>query len=43
MPVPCERDGHNPGTLLSTEELECLGPTGQRLGPYSWGKAGVRP
>ncbi|MFI7482488.1 hypothetical protein ACH9EU_08715 [Kocuria sp. M1R5S2] len=43
MPVRCESDGHNPGALLSTEELEDLGPTDQLLGPYSWGKAGVRP
>ncbi|MEX5235107.1 hypothetical protein [Kocuria arenosa] len=43
MPVRCESDGHNPATLLSTEELEDLGPTDQLLGPCSWGKAGVRP
>lgn len=43
MPVRCESDGHNPGSLLSPEELEDLGPTDQLLGPCSWGKAGVRP
>ena len=43
MPVRCESDGHNPGALLSPEELEDLGPTDQLLGPCSWGKAGVRP
>lgn len=43
MPVRCESDGHNPGALLSTEELEDLGPTDHLLGPCSWGKAGVRP
>ncbi|MFF0991408.1 hypothetical protein [Kocuria nitroreducens] len=43
MPVRCESDGHNPGALLSAEELEDLGPSDQLLGPCSWGKAGVRP
>lgn len=42
MPVRCESDGHNPGALLSTEELEDLGPTDQLLGPRSWGQSGVR-
>lgn len=41
--VRCEIDGHNPGVVLSTEELEDLGPTAQLLGPCSWGKPGVRP
>lgn len=40
--VRCETDGHNPGALLSTDELEDLGPTDQLLGPCSWGKPGVR-
>jgi hypothetical protein len=40
--VRCEADGHNPGALLPVEELEDLGPTGQTLGPGSWGKPGVR-
>ncbi|MGQ1799095.1 hypothetical protein ACT4S5_18465 [Kocuria oceani] len=42
MPVRCESDGHNPGALLAREELEDLGATDQLLGPYSWGKPGVR-
>ncbi|MEX5270229.1 hypothetical protein [Kocuria sabuli] len=41
--VRCETDGHNPGVVLSREELEDLGPTAQLLGPCSWGKPGVRP
>lgn len=40
--VRCETDGHNPGALLSTDELEDLGPTDQLLGPCSWGNPGVR-
>ncbi|MEX5258033.1 UNVERIFIED_CONTAM: hypothetical protein RF653_08835 [Kocuria sp. CPCC 205316] len=42
VPVRCETDGHNPGALLSTDELEDLGPTDELLGPCSWGKPGVR-
>lgn len=42
MPVRCESDGHNPGALLPTDELEHLGTTDQLLGPCSWGKSGVR-
>ncbi|MFI7742627.1 hypothetical protein [Kocuria rhizosphaericola] len=40
--VRCEADGHSPGALLPLGELEHLGPTGERLGPCSWGKPGVR-
>lgn len=42
MPVRCESDDHNPGPLLSTEELEDLGPTDQILSPRSWDRSGVR-
>ncbi|MFF0991554.1 hypothetical protein [Kocuria nitroreducens] len=40
--VRCETDGHNPGVVLLSEELEDLGPTAQLLGPCSWGKLGAR-
>lgn len=41
--VRCEVDGHGPGALLSVNEVEHLGLTGETLGPCSWGKPGVRP
>jgi hypothetical protein len=41
--VRCETDGHHSGVVLSSEELEDLGPTALLLGPCSWGKPGVRP
>lgn len=40
--VRCEADGHGPGALLSAREVEHLGPTEEALGPFSWGKPGVR-
>lgn len=40
--VRCETDGHSPGALLPAGEVEDLGPTGEHLGPCSWGKPGVR-
>ncbi|WP_460669497.1 hypothetical protein [Kocuria himachalensis] len=38
----CEADGHSPGALLPLAELEDLGPAGEALGPFSWGRPGVR-
>lgn len=40
--VRCEADGHSPGALLSAGEVEDLGPTGEHIGPFSWGRPGVR-
>ncbi|GAB2628684.1 hypothetical protein GCM10009696_36770 [Kocuria himachalensis] len=40
--VRCEADGHSPGALLPLAELEDLGPAGEALGPFSWGRPGVR-
>ena len=40
--VRCESDGHSPGALLSTSEVEYLGTTSEPLGPCSWGTPGPR-
>lgn len=41
--VRCEADGHSPGALLPSQEVEHLEVTAEALGPFSWGRPGVRP
>ena len=40
--VRCEADGHSPGALIPSQEVEHLEATDEALGPFSWGRPGVR-
>ncbi|MHC5560835.1 hypothetical protein [Kocuria sp. U4B] len=40
--VRCEADGHSPGALISTDQVEFIGPAHEPVGVSMWDKPGRR-